>query len=563
MMLLLLPGLAEQLPAQESVPASASANFPSGRVEGPFVWESKIYPGTVREYWIYVPAQYDSAKPACSLFLQDGLGRARGWGLLPALDSLIHEQKIPVIIGVFIGHGRVESEGTDNYPRFNRSFEYDALGDRYARFLLEEIIPEVGKNYNLSSDPNDRSIGGASSGAICAFNAAWERPDDFRRVLSTIGTYVGLRGGDEFATLVRKSEPKPLRVFMEDGSSDLNIYAGDWWMANQDMWSALSWAGYEVDHVWGEEGHNSRGAKKIIDRALEWLWQDYPAPVKVHPDQYKGLDLVIPEEPWRVATDENTAPGRLAVNAEGQLYFTDIHNKSLYLLDHDLKPVLQRKLNFTPGGLSFHEDGRIYVANLENNTIVALGLDDGEEVIVSGARADHLLISRQGIYFTETEAARIGYYRFATGQLSYIEVPEKPVGLSLSADQTFLDVSLANAVQGHSFKITREGHLAFGQAYIHYHVPYGQPTPGASAITVDDQNRTYTATDMGIQVADQLGRINFIFSNPGHHQTDVKIGGKERKILYLISDGRLFSRRINARGVLPWQEAVKPPQPRM
>src|SRR5690606_18553085 len=152
--------------------------------------------------------------------------------------------------GIFIDHGKVPAEGADNYPRYNRSYEYDALGDRYARFLLEEILPEVKKSYNLSDKPDDRSIAGASSEAICAFNAAWERPDAFRRVLSTIGTYVGLRGGDEFATLVRKSEPKPLRVFLEDGNTDLNIYAGDWWVANQDMLSSLSWAGYEVEHIW-------------------------------------------------------------------------------------------------------------------------------------------------------------------------------------------------------------------------------------------------------------------------------------------------------------------------
>src|SRR5208283_2759403 len=144
--------------------------------------------------------------------------------------------------------------------RFNRSFEYDGLGDDYARFLLDELLPYVAREQNLklSTSGNDRSIGGSSSGAICAFTAAWERPDAFSRVLSAIGTYVGLRGGNEYPTLIRKTEPKPIRVFLQDGSADLNIYGGDWWMANQEMERALTYAGYEVDHIWGTNGHNGQ-----------------------------------------------------------------------------------------------------------------------------------------------------------------------------------------------------------------------------------------------------------------------------------------------------------------
>jgi len=220
-----------------------TTNVSSGEIRGPIVWKSTLYPGTERNYWLYIPRLYDPAKPACVMVVQDGLSRATGWNLPAVLDSLIAARQIPVMIGIFIDHGKVPSSGNDNYPRFNRSLEYDALGDRYARFLLEEILPEVGRSYNLSANPNDRSIAGASSGAICAFNVAWERPDQFRRVLSTIGTYVGLRGGDEFATLVRKTEPKPLRVFLEDGNHDLNIYGGDWWAANQNMLSSKSCLG--------------------------------------------------------------------------------------------------------------------------------------------------------------------------------------------------------------------------------------------------------------------------------------------------------------------------------
>src|SRR5687768_16119960 len=195
---------------------------------------------------------------------------------------------MPVVIGVFIAPGRVKAlDAKTGLDRFNRSYEYDGLGDNYARFLLEELLPEVekqktadGREIRLSKEGNDRAIGGASSGAICAFTAAWERPDAFRRVFSAIGTHVGLRGGNSYPTLVRKYEPKPIRIFLQDGSGDLNIYGGDWWMANQEMERSLVFAGYEVAHAWGDGGHNAKHATEIFPDAMRWLWKDHSAGVK-------------------------------------------------------------------------------------------------------------------------------------------------------------------------------------------------------------------------------------------------------------------------------------------
>ncbi len=196
------------LAAQEedySVPQAAEkqAGVPVGTISEAIEFRSKVFPGTTRNYWIYVPAQYDPEKPACSIIVQDGLNRANGWKLPQVFDNLIHSGEMPVTIGIFVSPGIVPAVSEDAQPRFNRSFEYDSMGDRYARFLLEELIPEVSKSHNLSTNPNDRMLAGASSGGICAFNAAWERPDAFRRVFSTIGTFVGLRGANAFPVLVR------------------------------------------------------------------------------------------------------------------------------------------------------------------------------------------------------------------------------------------------------------------------------------------------------------------------------------------------------------------------
>lgn len=243
---------------------------PKGEVQKFTFADSKIFPGTTRDYWVYVPKQYDPAKPACVFVCQDGIQH----NAPVVFDNLLAKGEMPVTIGVFIMHGKVPPLTDGALPRFNRSLEYDGLGPDYARFVIEEILPDVekktasdGRKIVLSKSGNDRAIGGASSGAICAFTAAWERRDAFTRVFSSIGTYVGLRGGNEYPTLVRKHEPKPLRVFLQDGSNDLNIYAGDWWMVNQEMQRALAFAGYEHTHVWGEGGHNSKHASAVFPTA--------------------------------------------------------------------------------------------------------------------------------------------------------------------------------------------------------------------------------------------------------------------------------------------------------
>src|SRR5512133_3096460 len=192
-------------------------------------WTSKIFPGTVRDYWVYAPAQYRPEKPACLMVFQDGAGFVKedgAWRVPAVFDSLIQAGAMPVTIGVFINPGVLPALSANQENRYNRSYEYDSLGGLYARFLLEEILPEVGKHFNISPDPNDRGIAGSSSGGIAAFTAAWNRPDAFRRVLSFIGSYTNLRGGQNYPSLIRKTEPKPLRIFLQDGKNDLNIYSG-------------------------------------------------------------------------------------------------------------------------------------------------------------------------------------------------------------------------------------------------------------------------------------------------------------------------------------------------
>lgn len=240
-----------------------------------FKWESKVFPGTIRDAGVYIPKQYDSKSPAAFMVFQDGMGYMKrdGQYRVPVvLDNLIHKKEIPVIVGIFVNPG-VFAGKDPKKGGSNRSFEYDTLSDQYVRFLESEILPEVGKKVNLSKDPKMHGIGGASSGGICAFTAAWERPDLFTKVLSHVGSFTNIKGGDRYPGIIRKADKKPIRVFLQDGKNDLDNQAGNWWLANLQMESALKFKGYDYKTVWGDGGHNGKHGGAILPDSLRWLWR--------------------------------------------------------------------------------------------------------------------------------------------------------------------------------------------------------------------------------------------------------------------------------------------------
>ena len=252
---------------------------PKGKTEK-FTWESKVFPGTVRDYWVYVPAQYDPKVPTCFMVFQDGGSyvNEKGQFRVPVVfDNLIHQKKIPPVFGIFINPGNVPAGDPKQKARSNRSFEYDTLSDQYARFLESEILPEVGKTWNLRKDAAGRGICGISSGGICAFTVAWERPDLFSKVLSHVGSFTNIRGGDVYPGMIRKTERKPIRVFLQDGSGDLDNLHGNWPLANQQMALALKFMKYDYRFEFGDGGHNGKHGGAILPESLVWLWRDTPA----------------------------------------------------------------------------------------------------------------------------------------------------------------------------------------------------------------------------------------------------------------------------------------------
>ena len=253
------------------------AGVPKGKLTQQPVWRSVIFPNTERDWWVYVPAQYKPESPACVMIFQDGGGMKN---YVPVVfDNLIHQGEMPVTVGIFINPG---SKSAADARATNRSFEYDTLSDQYARFLLEEILPEVEKTVRLRRDGASRAIAGISSGGICAWTVAWQRPTEFSKVMSWIGSFTNIasgsslrEGGHNYPALIRKTERKPIRVFLQDGANDLDNQHGNWPLANQQMARALSFKGYDYKFVYGQGFHSPQHGRAILPDTLRWLWRDY------------------------------------------------------------------------------------------------------------------------------------------------------------------------------------------------------------------------------------------------------------------------------------------------
>ena len=257
---------------------------PKGKVTKHTFDKSRIFEGTTRDFWIYVPAQYDGKSPACLMVFQDGAGYVSTsdnaqFRTPDVLDNLIHEGSMPFTVGLFInpGHRPSPNDNPQSRRANNRSFEYDSLGNAYARFLIEEMIPEVERlaSVKLTTNPDGRAICGSSSGGICAFTVAWERPDAFRKVVSHIGSFTNIRGGHVYPALIRKSEKRPIRVFLQDGSNDLDNAHGNWWLSNLQMEAALKFSKYDHKFVGGDGAHNGKHGGSVLPDTLRWLWRGW------------------------------------------------------------------------------------------------------------------------------------------------------------------------------------------------------------------------------------------------------------------------------------------------
>jgi enterochelin esterase-like enzyme/sugar lactone lactonase YvrE len=532
------------------------------------------------------------------MVFQDGEGfiKEDGRERVPIVfDNLIAKHEMPVTIGIFINPGVLKASSPDQQDRFNRSFEYDGMGDRYARFLLEEIIPEVAKHYNLSTNPDDRAIAGLSSGGICAFTVAWNRPDAFHRVLSFIGSFTDLRGGDVYPNLIRKTEPKPLRVFLQDGIHDLNIYAGDWWMANQTMASALAYSGYDVKFVTGDKDHDMDQGGAILPDALRWLWRDYPQPIAKPAPNHNGdkrTAILDPASDWEevklpksphpatVIDDRFNAfstwdlgwigDARLTSDSSGDVFVSDLAGQRI--LEVAAEGSVSTFTSFangnaqSPYSLAFGPDGSLY--SCQSGHITAYGQHGRGRVVERGIECQDLAVGRGGVVFF-TDPAGYSLWRIdARGNKIREDLPfpvlVRPNGISFSADHLLLLVDDPTTRWVSSFQLQSDGSLRNVEPFYRLEARDDSTATGASAMAVDTLGYLYVVTRLGIQVCDQPGRVVAIINPPplaGQVQ-GLAFGGRDFQDLYALVGGKLYARHLLRKGVMPGNP-VKPPAPQL
>ena len=511
---------------------------PKGRSESSKFTSTKWFPGTVRDMRLYIPAQYDPQKPACVLVMQDG----GGFRDTTVLDNLIAKGDIPVTIGIFITPGVVPPASPNALPRYNRSYEYDSPTDRYAKFLMDEVLPEVGKKYNLSKDPNDHAIAGGSSGGIAAFTAAFFRPDAFRRVISFIGSYTDLRGATNYGALVRKFEPKPIRVFQQDGKNDQDIYSGSWPIGNTDLAAGLKFGRYEAMMTWGEGQHDGVQSTALFPDALRFIWKGWPAQIAVATDTPQPITkIVTAADPWQKMEQPRTSTIFTVANAEqgfggngntaaamgpqGLLFSaTEAENKVWVV---SLITASQKPRSFkipTPRQIVVGKNGNAYVTSASGNVWLI--------------PAD-----------TKLKPKIVG------------NVPDAS-GVTLVPDQTLLMVSSATERYIHAFVIQPDGTLAHQQPYHEVYVNHGETKSNAGGMVTDTNCWLYVASPFGIQVLDQAGRVNGIIVNPSLEPT-TQLAWSGSTLYALTKDGKVYARKTKATGVQPFADPIKPPAPRL
>ena len=562
--------IVETKPKWEPHPdAIARDDVPHGKVEKMEAWESSVFPDTTRDWWIYVPAQYNENQPAALMVFQDGerMQNINGrWRVPIVFDNLIARGDMPPTIAIFLNPGHDKSQPLNNNRFSNRSYEYDSLGDRYARFLHEEIIPEVKKRYRISDDPNLRAIAGSSSGAICAFTVAWERPDSFRKVYSTVGSFTNLRGGNVYPSWVRKTEPKPIRVYMSDTSGDIDNPFGSWPWSNQLMASALKYMGYDLRFDWTQGyAHNDDYGSSLFPEAIQWLWRtETHTPVFDTRGDLGGdltlLNLLVPGESWKVVADNLGFADALCSDAQGNIYFSDMKAPAVYKIsatDGTRTEICKESVS----GLEFSPDGKQLIGcQGAKSRIISIDLVSKEvKTIAQDVMPNDLAVTGQGhILFTDTAAGQVVRVDPNTGKTSVADSGiSKPNGIALSNDGGTLAVSDYAGDSTWMFRINPAGELDAKMPVMPMRLPidpkgefkFNEPPPYVAAskgdgMAVDKKGRYYVTSELGVQIFDPTGRPCGLLPKPNKDQplTTCILAGPNHNTLFVANGTTIYSR---------------------
>ena len=521
--------------------------------------ESKVFPGTTREVTVFVPAQYDGAKPACVYVKTDGYNPKEK----EFMERMIATKEIPVTIGVFVSPGKLPPPMKGTVDRRNRCFEYDGVNDNNVRFLVDELLPYVAKefNLNLSTDGNDRCMSGGSSGGIAAFTAAWHRPDAFSRVYAVSGSFVGFRGGHEFPTMVRKFEARPIRAFLTTGTHDMENCAGDWFLLDQEMDKALKFSGYDYQFRVIEGRHGAGYAENYLE-AMAYLWKGWPERVKAGPSAPRAQEVIIPGENWELLAEGFKSTRGPSCNANGEVFFADTSANKIERIGLDGKVT-----DFVADSGAAHcvtvaADGSLFTVSEKSGKVMHYDTQGKGSVVLDYFKGHSILALPDGtLYLTSnTETASTGsmeiilsaempgsVWRLKDGKQELLATGFKfATGMALRPDQWLLSVAEGHSKWVYSYQVDHQsGQLSNGERFFHLHVADWEDDAGPESLCYSLEGRQFIATKSGVQISADDGPTQVILPVPGGGRvTGVCIGGKDKDTLFAFCGNKIWKRKI-------------------
>jgi enterochelin esterase-like enzyme/sugar lactone lactonase YvrE len=535
-------------------PEVPPADVPPGVVKKFTFDQSAIFPGTKRSGAVFIPAQYDGSTPACVYVQQDGYDEKQHPDTV--LAELIAAKKMPVTIGIFVSPGALFPPGPGLGARPNRGYEYDDMSDAYVRFLLEELLPYVAKTFDLklSESGNDRCIVGASSGGIAAFNAAWRRPDAFSRVYASSGSFSAFRYGDEFPTLVRKFEAKPIRVYLTTGTNDMVAAAGDWFLLDQQMDRAFQYSGYEFNYDVVQGGHCAGYGNHLAD-AMRFLWKDWPAPVKTGASAPRVRDIITGTDAWQPVAQGYQDARSPAANSKGEVFFVDPPANKIYRLGLDGKPQVFLDDAAQADGLAIGPKDELYTVSRATGNVMSYD-ETGKGALVTGGIPGVYIVVRPdgGLYITAAaekpgDNSQIWYVKDGNKKLVDSSI-KNATGLAYRADQWLLAVADGASKWVYSYEIAADGSLVNKERYYPLLVDPVQDDAGPESICYAQEGQLLVASRSGVQSCALDGPAQVVLPVPDQGRvTGVALGGQDVHTLYAFCGDKIWQRVVKIHGV--------------
>ena len=520
--------------------------------------QSQIFPGTIRDVTVFIPAQYDGTKPACVYVKTDGFNPQEK----TLLETMIATKEMPVTVGVFVRPGDVPAPMKGTLGRRNRDFEYDGVSDNKVRFLTDELLPFIAKEYqlNLSIDGNDRCIAGGSSGGIAAFTASWNQPDSFSRVYAASGSWVAFRGGHEFPTMVRKFEAKPIRAFLTTATRDMENVAGDWFLLDQEMDKALKFSGYDYQFR-VIDGPHVAGYSEHWQEAMAYLWRGWPERVKAGPSAPRAQEILIPGEEWQLVAEGFKSTRGPACNAAGELFFADTSNNQIHRIGLDGKVTEFVSDAGQAHCVTIGVDGTLFSISENSGRLMRYDAEGNGTVVMDDIVGHSILARPDGSLYVTTNADKphgLGsIWLIKDGKKTLVDSGIKfATGMAYRPDQWLLSVAEGHSKWAYSYQINDDGTLENRERFFHLHVADWDDDAGAESVCYSIEGRQFIATRSGIQISADDGPTQVILPMPdGSRVTGVCLGGKDQDTLFALCGNKVWRRKVqqHAMGAFtPW-----------